>query len=325
MNDESKTFYWIAVNGASCAMSSFPMRHPRVTPTPEQMWGFPTLEEAQRAQCICLNEPMPKVIKFLSSLAPDISAGRIRYIRPAHPQPPTTGATSGPTAILTCRPQCRPSRSRCLTRANPMREPIAMSAPRLDAQQLRAAREAAAKRFMAIAMAELPEGWTYTFRKGLSGECRPTEKRIVAPKPTTRKALHIWLHEVAHARLQHGLHNKPSHVEEFEAERWAHARMRAYGVAVPRKMTWRAQHYVATKIRQAERAGAKRIDPDARRFAKNGTIGVLMSKLRDVQKKSRQDREARRAVREVHGGPVRAGAAVSGAASGARAHGPRTS
>ena len=47
--------YWIALNGASCAMSSMPMRRPEVSPRPWQLIGLPTFEEAREAQRICLN------------------------------------------------------------------------------------------------------------------------------------------------------------------------------------------------------------------------------------------------------------------------------
>lgn len=53
--------FWIAINGASCAMTALPMRNPLLTPTPEQMLGFPTPEEARRAQHIYLTAPMEEV------------------------------------------------------------------------------------------------------------------------------------------------------------------------------------------------------------------------------------------------------------------------
>ncbi|MBB3149632.1 hypothetical protein FHS21_006086 [Phyllobacterium trifolii] len=53
----------------------------------------------------------------------------------------------------------------------------------LGAEDLQAARRAAAGRFYQIGMAGgLPEGWTFAFRKSLSGACH-------------------WLHECAHAHL----------------------------------------------------------------------------------------------------------------------------
>jgi len=138
----------------------------------------------------------------------------------------------------------------------------------IDLQQ---ARREAAERYHAIGMSYLPEGWTFAFRKSLSGRCFTARQHIEAPKPVTRKALYIWLHECAHAHLHSrtagGNRKKPAHVQEYEAEMWAHAQMRQSGVAVPEAMTTRAKVYVARKIRQAVMRGAKRIDPDALKFS----------------------------------------------------------
>jgi hypothetical protein len=81
-------FWWIAINGPTCAMSFMPLRYPTVVPTPEQMLGFPTREEAQHAQHVCLTAPMDEVKRFLTSLAPDVKVGRIKVIQPEHPQLP---------------------------------------------------------------------------------------------------------------------------------------------------------------------------------------------------------------------------------------------
>jgi hypothetical protein len=118
-------------------------------------------------------------------------------------------------------------------------------------------------------MATVPEGWTVRLHKRLSGRCFLTEKVIVAPCPVTRRAMHIFLHDVAHAVLHAGRTHKPRHVEELEAEQWAFAKMWELGVAVPAKALVRARRYVARKIKQAEGFGrAKHIDPKARAFAK---------------------------------------------------------
>jgi hypothetical protein len=137
---------------------------------------------------------------------------------------------------------------------------------RLTGAELQAARKAAAERFMAIGLQYVPDGWSVVYRKSLSGRASYGPKRIDAPRPVTRKALYIFLHECAHAHL-HSIKGKPRHVEEMEAEQWAHAKMREHGIAVPRIMTVRAKNYVARKIRQAVRRGAKKIDPAAIRFA----------------------------------------------------------
>jgi hypothetical protein len=138
----------------------------------------------------------------------------------------------------------------------------------MSAAELKAARSAAAVRFEAIGKLYVPEGYTVEYRKSLSGRHWGSRKLIQAPRPITRKALYIFLHECAHAVLGHSHNGKvPRYAEEMQAEQWAHAKMREHGVAVPRIMTRRAKQYVARKIGQAMQRGAKRIDPKARAFA----------------------------------------------------------
>ena len=124
-----------------------------------------------------------------------------------------------------------------------------------------------ADRCLEVAESYLPDGWTVVYRRNLTGRCYYHKKEIATPRPVTRRALHIFLHECAHAVLHRPRSSKLRHREEYEAERWAFARMRENGIAVPRKALQRAKQYVAWKIRQAERRGAKRIDPETRRWA----------------------------------------------------------
>lgn len=132
---------------------------------------------------------------------------------------------------------------------------------------LQALRKASAEKFMAIAERHKPEGYTFEYRKSLSGMHYGKSKLIKAPRPVTRKALYIFLHECAHAHLGHAHNgNFPRHVEEMQAEKWAHEKMREAGVSVHRSMTTRAKAYVARKIRQAGKRA--RIDPEARRYAR---------------------------------------------------------
>ena len=95
--------------------------------------------------------------------------------------------------------------------------------------------------------------------KGLWGRAHLDTGLMVAPRPLTRKALYIYLHECGHFVL-HGRRRKARHVEEYEAERWAHAKMREAGLRVPRAMTVRAKAYVARMIHRAIRSGAKHIN-----------------------------------------------------------------
>jgi hypothetical protein len=86
--------YWIAINGSGCAMSMLPWKNPTTVPVSEQMFGFPTVEEARQAQLICLNKPIPEVMAYLRSLGPDIKSGRVVYKRPRNPGPQTRGRTA---------------------------------------------------------------------------------------------------------------------------------------------------------------------------------------------------------------------------------------
>lgn len=142
--------------------------------------------------------------------------------------------------------------------------------PMITPIDLQAARKAAAERFERIGMAYLPEGWTHAFRKALSGRCFHNRKHIDGPRPVTRKALYIWLHECAHAHLHSDGKRRTRVVIEYEAEMWAHEKMRFHKIAVPKAMTDRAREYVARKIEQATVRGAKSIDAKAQAFAKKG-------------------------------------------------------
>lgn len=131
------------------------------------------------------------------------------------------------------------------------------------------ARAEATERFLVVAASLKQEAGVteHVVRKSLSGYAWPSGK-IPAPEGRTRKQLYILAHECAHVALAHFKSRKSRHVEEHEAEEWAHAALRRYGIPVPRAMSQRARAYVARKIMQARRSGAKAIDPDARRFAK---------------------------------------------------------
>lgn len=139
--------------------------------------------------------------------------------------------------------------------------------PLFSPEQLQAARRAAAERFTEIATRHTPPDVLVGYRKSLTGRAWPKSRRIEVPRPVTRRALHIYLHEVAHIVLDHR-RQKPVHVQELEAEQWAFRVMREEGVPVPRKSLRQAKRYVRRKIRRAELAGAKSIDAKARAWSK---------------------------------------------------------
>jgi hypothetical protein len=89
--EKSNLHYWIALNGPSCA--SVPMKAPLVSPVPQQLFGFPTYEEAKQAQKLCLTAPIKVVNEYIQSLGPAVKAGRVKYIRPANPESFTRGPT----------------------------------------------------------------------------------------------------------------------------------------------------------------------------------------------------------------------------------------
>ena len=118
--------------------------------------------------------------------------------------------------------------------------------------KLQEGRAAMAVRCQEIAERELPAGWVIKYRKSLTGYCHPKLKQIDTPEPKTRKSLYIFLHEVGHARLHSDGKRKLRYIEEYEAEIFAHNKMREHGLAVPAAMTERARKYVARKIHQAQ-------------------------------------------------------------------------
>jgi hypothetical protein len=93
---KNEWYYWLAVNKASVACSPAPGRRGcvGVIPTPEQLLGFPTLEEARDVQRFLLTAPIALVERYMTEeLPPRIRAGEVAYVRPEHPQPPTRGPT----------------------------------------------------------------------------------------------------------------------------------------------------------------------------------------------------------------------------------------
>jgi hypothetical protein len=105
----------------------------------------------------------------------------------------------------------------------------------------------------------------FEVRKSLTGRAaiRNGRRVIQGPNPVTRRALYIVLHECAHHLLRHQGSSKPKHLRELEAELWAHNTMREEGLEVPSQETERAKAYVAWKIKQALKRGAKNIHPEA--------------------------------------------------------------
>lgn len=156
-----------------------------------------------------------------------------------------------------------------------------MSGLQFDPAKAREGRAAMRRRCMAVALAETPDSILYVrIRRDLTGHAvrvsrvarrvhgtvavgertiYPVEGyMIAAPRPVTRRSLYIYLHEIGHVVLGHcdrGAHRRlRAWQRERQAERFAHERMRAHGIAVPRKETRRAKAYVARKREHGRRS-----------------------------------------------------------------------
>jgi hypothetical protein len=132
---------------------------------------------------------------------------------------------------------------------------------------------ASKERLFACALANTPACVRLIrIREDLTGCAYPNPKSsqhgtLEAPRPVTRRALQVFLHEAAHYALDHRS-NRPRYLEEYEAEVWSFARMREAGIPVPRKSLETARRDVLGAIQTTLARGMKRIDPKAARFAR---------------------------------------------------------
>jgi RES domain-containing protein len=134
----------------------------------------------------------------------------------------------------------------------------------LQAHDLQDAKRQAAERFQTIAQDILDAAGVQHIDyhdKGLRGKAWGKQKRVLVPWPTTRRRLYVVAHEAGHVAMGHA--RTKAHREEYEAEKYAHDALRKHGVAVPAESTRQAKDYVAWKIHQAIRRGAKAIDRQA--------------------------------------------------------------
>jgi hypothetical protein len=92
---------------------------------------------------------------------------------------------------------------------------------------------------------------------------------MLVPRPHTREALYIFLHECAHLHLKHfnscdtedsrlrlaytGNGQLPRAQEEYEAEQWAISVMRLEGLKVPKMMIRDAKKYVRDCLKESRR------------------------------------------------------------------------
>ena len=115
----------------------------------------------------------------------------------------------------------------------------------------------------------------------LRGWAYPDRKSVRVPTPTTRRRLYIVAHEAGHVALNHS-GNKPQHRKEYEAEKYAHDALRRHGISVPKKSTQVAKWYVARKISQAIRRGAKTIDRESFTWCRSELSSVDQQRMKSV-------------------------------------------
>ena len=122
-----------------------------------------------------------------------------------------------------------------------------------------------------IAAKYAPKGIAIKWKRG--GKILPAHgvlmhKYMLVPKPVSRDALYVFLHECAHFHLKHfdadqtddrklklaytGNTAQSLAEQEYEAEQWASHIMQTNGIAVPRGMTRRARLYVYSCLTQDE-------------------------------------------------------------------------
>jgi hypothetical protein len=90
------SYYWLAINGGSVAISNMPLKTGefKVAPTPEHLLGFATLRDARLIQRFLLEAPLPDVTEYMTTggKCEDLPAPVI-VCHPIKPQPPTRGTT----------------------------------------------------------------------------------------------------------------------------------------------------------------------------------------------------------------------------------------
>lgn len=138
---------------------------------------------------------------------------------------------------------------------------------------------ASKEQLFACALANTPASVRFVqLRKNLTGCAYFKLGKLSAPRPVTRRALQVFLHECAHFDL-HGAkpHAKPRYLEEYEAEKWSLDKMEEAGIPISLKMRQASAQHVRWSIQKAKRRGARSFDLQALRYAYPGlhTIGRL--------------------------------------------------
>lgn len=117
------------------------------------------------------------------------------------------------------------------------------------------------ERIREVARVFKPRGWKLVEKPsdGKTDGCADMSTRtITCPPLVTEYALFVYLHEVGHVRCGHLLAGQPGvgWLEEYEAEMWAMAAMRAVGFRITREMMNNARENVRHHLLWADMGGA---------------------------------------------------------------------
>jgi hypothetical protein len=92
--DRTQEWWWLAINGSSCAACFMATPAMTVSPTPELLVGFSTRDEQLRTQKFLLTAPIDDVTRFLTTtLKSKADNNEVALIRPALPKPPCEQTT----------------------------------------------------------------------------------------------------------------------------------------------------------------------------------------------------------------------------------------
>ncbi len=123
-------------------------------------------------------------------------------------------------------------------------------------------RKKISERCLEVARKHQPKDYTIHYRSSLTGRCCRDGKWLSAPRPVTRRALHVFLHECHHAMNAYS--KFPSYYAEYQCEMFATRTMESAGLEVHEKSLADARAYVKRCLEQSVRSGllAEDVSPE---------------------------------------------------------------
>lgn len=100
---KDQEYFWLAVNGASCAACDFPSATIAAKPIPEFFIGYFTRKEQLEKQDFILKAPLNQVRKYIESLPSKAKKGKLKIIKnknPGKPEALTKWVLKGDPSIL---------------------------------------------------------------------------------------------------------------------------------------------------------------------------------------------------------------------------------